>query len=172
MLDYILLFSQQTLLKMSAIKFRSNVWERTWRGALSNDIHKLIIFPDPSCEDTLFHSSYPNDTGAFISWLLGLLKHLVEIRKRPIFFVGTLLWGHFTLRTLPTCGDCGLDSTYGHTELHTRLVGIASWDSTYGYTWQNTLLVGTSWTVRIGTRQYTQLVLVGQSFAQLERPIW
>ena len=130
------------------------------------------IFPDPSCEDTLFHSSYPNDTGAFISWLLGLLKHLVEIRKWPIFFVGTLLWGHFTLRTLPTCGDCGLDSTYGHTELHTRLVGIASWDSTYGYTWQNTLLVGTSWTVRIGTRQYTQLVLVGQSFAQLERPIW
>lgn len=130
------------------------------------------IFPDPSCEDTLFHSSYPNDTGAFISWLLGLLKHLVEIRKRPIFCVGTLLWGHFTLRTLPTCGDCGLDSTYGHTELHTRLVGIASWDSTYGYTWQNTLLVGTSWTVRIGTRQYTQLVLVGQSFAQLDRPIW
>ena len=130
------------------------------------------IFPDPSCEDTLFHSSYPNDTGAFISWLLGLLKHLVEIRKRPIFFVGTLLWGHFTLRTLPTCGDCGLDSTYGHTELHTRLVGIASWDSTYGYTWQNTLLVGTSWTVRIGTRQYTQLVVVGQSFAQLDRPIW
>ena len=78
------------------------------------------IFPDPSCEDTLFHSSYPNDTGAFISWLLGLLKHLVEIRKRPIFFVGTLyianfaylrglwsgqyLWAHRA--THPTCGDC------------------------------------------------------------------
>ena len=31
-------------------------------------------------------------------------------------------------------------------------------ETTYGYTWQNTLLVGTSWTVRIGTRQYTQLV--------------
>ena len=110
--------------------------------------------------------------GHLLADFFSLLKHLVEIRKRPIFFVGTLLWGQFTLRTLPTCGDCGLDSTYGHTELHTRLVGIASWDSTYGYTWQNTLLMGTSWTVRIGTRQYTQLVLVGQSFAQLDRPIW
>ena len=25
------------------------------------------IFPDPSCEDTLLHGSYPNDTGAFIN---------------------------------------------------------------------------------------------------------
>ena len=106
------------------------------------------IFPDPSCEDTLFHSSYPNDTGAFISWLLGLLKHLIEIRKRPIFFMGTLLWGHFTQRTLPTCGDCVMDSTYGYTGLHTRLVGIVSLDSTYEYTGLQTRLVGTICTVR------------------------
>ena len=51
------------------------------------------IFPDPSCEDALLHSRYPNDTWAFISFFLGLLKHLIEITKRPIFLVGTLLWG-------------------------------------------------------------------------------
>ena len=64
-----------------------------------------------------------------------------------------------------------MDSTYGYTGLHTRLVGIVSLHSTYGYTWQYTSLVGTICTVGIGTRQYTQLVLVGQSFAQLESPI-
>ena len=36
LLDYILLLSQQNLLKMSAIKFRSNVWKRTWQGARTN----------------------------------------------------------------------------------------------------------------------------------------
>ena len=73
------------------------------------------IFPDPSCEDTLFHSSYLNDTWTFISLPLGLLKHLIEIKTGPIFFVGTLLWGHLTHGTLPTYGDCVLNGTYGYT---------------------------------------------------------
>ena len=62
--------------------------------------------------------------------------------------MGTLLWGHFTQRTLPTCGDCVMDSTYGYTGLHTRLVGIVSLDSTYEYTGLHTRLVGTICTVR------------------------
>ena len=72
------------------------------------------MFPGPSCEDTLLHSSYPNDTLAFSSLLLGLLKHLIEIKKTPIFFVGTLLWEQFTHRPLPTNGDCVLNGTYGY----------------------------------------------------------
>ena len=36
-------------------------------------------FPDPSCEDTLLHSSYPNHTWVFISLPVGLSNHLIEI---------------------------------------------------------------------------------------------
>jgi len=92
------------------------------------------IFLNPNCGDTLFLCSYPNDTWAFISVLFGLFKHPFEIGKGSIFFLGTLFWGH---RTLPSCGDCVVDSTYGYKDLHTRLVGIVSWDGTYGYTWLN-----------------------------------
>ena len=36
--------------------------------------------------------------------------------------MGTLLWGHLTLRRSPTCGDCVLDCTYEYTELDSLLV--------------------------------------------------
>ena len=45
-------------------------------------------------------------------------------------------------------GIVSLDSTYGYTGLHTRLVGIVSLDSTYEYTGLHTRLVGTICTVR------------------------
>ena len=88
------------------------------------------LFPDPSCEDTLLHSSYPNHAWVFISLLLGLSNHLIEINKGPVFFVGTLMWGlrpkrylwvHIAVRL--TCGDCILDGTYGFTWQCTLVVG-------------------------------------------------
>ena len=103
---------------------------------------------------------YPNDAGTFVSLLLGLLKHLIEIRKRPIFFcgdtvVGTLysanfaylrglcsgqhLWVHRV--THPTCGDCIFTQyLWVHMAIH---------------------LTCGNYLHSIGRRQYTQIVLVG-----------